>query len=133
MFDGASLVVSGTFEPDGKNVSQRLASLFHGYRELTVHYAPDEMVFERMNRVVNIMVPWSCGVIVAAFSAGTFGNGVTSDNGSNYQVSPPSWKKFDRENHVYNAIRANAASDDETVAVMIGMTYLQQLEKGTNK
>lgn len=98
------------------------------YKELSQHHQPDELIFERMNRIVNVIVIWAVGAIIVGYELGTFGKG-KAKTGPMDQVSPSSWKKYDRLNSAYNKYRPNCASDDEVVSILIGLYYLEKLNE----
>ena len=79
-----------------------------------------------MNRTVNVAVIWAVGAIGLAIKQASPDSIILSE--SKHQISPSSWKKFERLNKVWNAHRQNADSEDEVVAILIGLVYLSNLK-----
>lgn len=114
---------SGTIEASKGPVFKRLIDIHAQYKELGSRIKPDEVRFERMNRVVNVAVIWSVGAIGVALKLGHWPANIKSEYSE--QISPSTWKKYEKENEVFNNIRANTSSNDEAVAVLLGLAYTE--------
>jgi hypothetical protein len=128
VFRNDLLVDHGTFDLSGAELPERLFRLGKAVKNVCLSYQPDEVYFERMNRVVNVAVVWAVGLIVFGSYVGTGGR---ARIGTPYtdQISPSSWKKYDREKSAYNTYRPLCQSDDEVVAILMGLYKLEQINE----
>lgn len=126
IFRNDLLVEHGTWIFEGKPLPERLFLLAKTVKNCCLQYRPDEVYFERMNRIVNVAVIWAVGIIVFASYVGTGGRAKVGTAYSD-QISPSSWKKYDKENQAYNQYRPQCDSDDETVAIMMGLYKIKEL------
>lgn len=126
MFEGEELIDSGTITATKGQMFDRILTICNQFKSVSACHRPDEVVFERMNRMVNVAVIWAVGAIGLAIKLGNPSSVILSE--SKHQISPSSWKKFERLNGVWNTHRQNADSEDEVVAILIGLVYLSNLK-----
>jgi len=131
LFDDDELVDSGTVSAMKGSTFKRLVEIGKAYTALARELQPEQVLFERMNRMVNVAVVWSVGIIGYAIKRGHEECEVASEYSE--QISPSEWKKYERLNGVYNLHRADSGSDDETVAILIGLVYLSKMKGGSNE
>lgn len=130
LFEDSELIDSGTVSAIKGSTFKRLLEIGKAYSRLAQELQPDQVLFERMNRMVNVAVVWSVGIIGYAIKRGHEDCEIMSEY--SHQVSPSEWKKYDKTHNVYNIHRADSGSDDETVAILIGLVYLSKMKGGDN-
>jgi len=130
LFDDDELVDSGTISAMKGPAFRRLLEIGKAYARLASELQPDQVYFERMNRIVHVSVIWSIGTIGYAIKRAHEAAEIMDSTDS--QISPSSWKKYDKETGAYNIYRPDSGSDDETVAILLGLVYLKNMRGNNN-
>jgi Holliday junction resolvasome RuvABC endonuclease subunit len=129
LFEGDKLEQHGTLKVSEGDALDRLAVIGKRYEAMSAMLKPDHTFLERMNHIVAYQVVWSVGVIATALRQG-------SPESTFEQISPATWKKY------LNGIGMSVAdfaklhackSEDQAVAIAMGLCYLQGLEKTKNE
>lgn len=129
LFHDDEFIQSGTIRAKAKKKGMtgaatalvRLKEIYKLYHTLFGDLLPDEVLMERMNYKVHYFCQWANAVIGLAAAM--------HDIPAQDEISPSSWKAYERRQVALAAIRETTESEDEAVAVLLGFTYLEKLKE----
>jgi hypothetical protein len=125
VFEGDYLLAHGTVIATGSTF-ERLNSMSSDYFNLALNYQPEYVYFERMNRAVNVACIWFVGAIGVAIMEGWHPAKICAQYAD--QISPSMWKRYENEYKVFNNLVKDCTSNDEAVAILLGLAYNKYLE-----